>query len=138
MNAIVTLCLLCSTWGAGSTNLVTTDQVDLIEYNHLYDEQGRHVLDQVIFYEWSRGESRFQIRDWRLIKSNTQLPRHDAERGIYIATWHEGQTLRQVRATSLRETWTQYDPELIERSYLPKEQRRELTRQPKRDLAAGK
>jgi hypothetical protein len=29
-----------------------------------------------------------------------------------------------VRAASFRETWTQYDPELIERDYLPKEKRR--------------
>jgi hypothetical protein len=26
----------------------------------------------------------------------------------------------------MRETWTQYDPELVEREYLPKERRREL------------
>jgi hypothetical protein len=26
----------------------------------------------------------------------------------------------------MRESWTQYDPELIERAHLPKEQRREL------------
>jgi hypothetical protein len=26
----------------------------------------------------------------------------------------------------MRETWTQYDPELIEREYLPRERRREL------------
>jgi hypothetical protein len=31
----------------------------------------------------------------------------------------------------VRETWTQYDPELLEREFLPKERRREL-----RNLAA--
>ncbi|MEX2026593.1 MAG: hypothetical protein WEH44_04820, partial [Pirellulaceae bacterium] len=32
----------------------------------------------------------------------------------------------EVRAATMRESWTQYDPELVEREYLPKEKRREL------------
>lgn len=106
---------------------VAVDQVDLIEYNHFYDEQGRHVFDQLLFYDWSRRDARYQIRDWRLVKTTTQLPRKDAKRGLYTATWHDGQVMRQVRATAIRETWTQYDPELVERANLPKEQRRELS-----------
>jgi hypothetical protein len=61
------------------------------------------------------------------MKTVSQAPYHDTDRGCYIATWHDGLTLRQVRAASIRETWTQYDPELIERSVLPKEHRRELS-----------
>ena len=135
MNA-TTFILLCSALGggAGGTHDVATDQVDLIEYNHLYDEQGRHVLDQLIFYDWSRSESRYQIRDWRLIKSKKQVPHRDERRGLYVATWYDGDSIRQVRAVSVRETWTQYDPELVEREFLPKEQRRELTSLRKRPL----
>lgn len=128
MHALVaTFGLMCSLLGSSPMGSVAVDQVDLIEYNHFYDEQGRHVFDQLIFYDWSRRDARYQIRDWRLVKSNMQVPYKDTQRNFYTATWHDGQVIRQVRATSLRETWTQYDPELVERANLPKEQRRELS-----------
>lgn len=123
----LTVALLCSALGTNPIRHVTVDQVEVIEFNHFYDEQGRHVFDQLIFYDWSPRENRYQIRDWRLIKTVSQAPYHDVKRGFYVATWHDGLTLRQVRAASVRETWTQYDPELIERAVLPKEQRRELS-----------
>jgi hypothetical protein len=123
----LSVALLCSALGTSPVKHVTVDQVDVIEYNHFYDDQGRHVFDQLIFYDWSPGDNRYQIRDWRLIKHVSQTPQHDLQRGNYVATWHDGAALRQVRAASMRETWTQYDPELVERSVLPKEQRRELS-----------
>jgi len=126
-NLSLTIALLCSALGTNPIRHVTVDQVEVIEYNHFYDEHGRHVFDQLIFYDWSPRENRYQIRDWRLIKTVSQAPYHDAKRGFYFATWHDGLTLRQVRGASIRETWTQYDPELIERSVLPKEHRRELS-----------
>jgi hypothetical protein len=123
----LTVALLCSVVGTNPIRHVTVDQVDVIEYNHFYDEQGRHVFDQLIFYDWSPRENRYQIRDWRLIKTVSQAPYHDQQRGLYVATWHDGLTLRQVRGHAIRESWTQYDPELVERSVLPKEHRRELS-----------
>lgn len=123
----LTMTLLFSVIGTNPIRHVTVDQVALIEYNHFYDEQGRHVFDQLLFYDWSAGENRFQIRDWRLIKTVSQAPYHDPQRDMYVATWHDGLTLRQVRSPAIRETWTQYDPELIERAVLPKEHRRELS-----------
>ena len=119
--------LMCSSLGTTPLRSIAIDQVELIEYNHFYDEQGRHVFDQLIFYDWSPRESRYQIRDWRLIKTVSQAPYFDNSREIYVVTWHDDMTLRQVRSPLLRETWTQYDPELVERSVLPKEQRRELS-----------
>ena len=44
------------------------EKVDLIEVNHFYDEQGKLVLDQLIFYDWSPADGRFQVRAWRLLK----------------------------------------------------------------------
>lgn len=127
MTLTTTLLLMCSVLGTTPIRQVEVDQVDLIEYNHFYDEQGRHVFDQVLFYDWSPREMRYQIRDWRLIKTATQAPYYDVQRGLYMATWHDGLSLRQVRGKSIRESWTQYDPELVERSFLPKENRRELS-----------
>ncbi len=105
---------------------LSTERVDLVELNHFFDDQGRHVFDQMIFYDWSAEQNRYQVRAWRLLKSASQQPRHDWERDVYIATWQDGDLLRRVAAKKMKETWTQHDPELVEREYLPKELRREL------------
>lgn len=106
--------------------VVAKDQVDVIEINHFYDEQGRLVFDQVIFYDWSPMQSRYHVRAWRLLKNKTQLPHRNRLAGGFTAVWHDGEVLRKVCASALRESWTQYDPELIEREFLPKEKRKEL------------
>lgn len=105
---------------------VVRERVDLVEVNHFYDEQGRLVFDQTIFYDWSAAHSRYMVRAWRLVKNPAQLPQRDWQDGGYVAVWHDGEVLRHVGAESMRETWTQYDPELVEREYLPKEQRKDL------------
>ena len=105
---------------------VARESVDLMELNHFYDEHGRLVFDQVIFYDWSNDDARYQVRAWRLVKNPAQIPQRDWKNGGYFALWYDGEVLRYVRSKSDRETWTQYDPELVEREYLPKEQRKEL------------
>lgn len=102
------------------------DFVDLMELNHFYDEKGDLVFDQVIFYDWAARESRYNVRDWRLVKNPSQLPQRDWASGGYHAMWQDGESLRRVYSRQYRETWTQHDPELIERGFLPKEKRREL------------
>ena len=106
----------------------TVDRCDLMELNHFYDEQGRLVFDQVIFYDWSDDDARHMVRAWRLVKHPSQLPQRDWSGGGYAAVWQDGEVLRHVRAKFFRETWTQYDPELDEREHLPKERRKELSR----------
>jgi len=105
---------------------VARESVDLIELNHFYDEHGRLVFDQVIFYDWSIGETRYNVRAWRLVKNPSQLPQREWDSDSYSAIWQDGEQIRNLRSKSLRETWTQYDPELLEREYLPKEKRKEL------------
>jgi len=107
---------------------VIAESVDLIEVNHCYDEEGKHVFDQVLFYDWSAQDRQYHVRAWRMLKDPTQIPHRDSVRGDYESTWYDGWLLRQVRSTTFRETWTQYDPEVTARSQLPKELRRELLR----------
>ena len=118
--AIVVFC------GLNPTEDVARERVDLMEVNHFYDEQGRLVFDQIIFYDWSPEHSRYMVRAWRMVKNPAQLPERDWRDGGYLTVWQDGEVLRRIRAESMRETWTQYDPELIEREYLPRERRREL------------
>lgn len=115
--------------------LTLEDRADVAEVNHFYDEQGRLVFDQAIWWEWSPIHERHQCLAWRLIKSPSQLPVPDHERGGFAATWNDGEVIRTVRADSYRETWLQYDPELADREVLPKERRRELLT--RRDVRAG-
>jgi hypothetical protein len=107
---------------------VAHDRVDLIEVNHFYDERGRLVFDQIIFYDWCSARGGFNIRAWRLLKSPDQRPLAQRERGSYVSMWRDGDTLRKVEAPAVRESWTQYDPELVERSVLPRDRRVGLRR----------
>jgi len=104
------------------------DTVDVIEINHYYDDQGQLVLDQMIFYDWSPRKSHYDVRAWRLLKSPIQTPRKDVATGRYVAIWRDGKTIRKVLAKNVRESWTQYDPEMVERRFLAREQRRDLQR----------
>jgi hypothetical protein len=121
-----TLGVLVAVCGITPQEDVSRDRVDLVEVNHFYDDVGRHVFDQVIFYDWSPGDCRHVVRAWRMVKKPHQLPQRNWTDDTYTATWNDGEVLREVRAATMRESWTQYDPELVEREYLPKEKRREL------------
>lgn len=123
---VSTIGVLVALCGLSPQEDVASEQVDLIEVNHFYDDQGRHVFDQVIFYDWSADHSRHMVRAWRLVKNPAQLPQRNWKDGSYVSLWHDGDVLRKVQAKSMRESWTQYDPELLEREYLPKEKRKEL------------
>lgn len=101
-----------------------TDACDLIEVNHYFDENGALLLNQILFWEWDSREARYQVRSWRLVKRPSMYPQACAEG--FETTWREGPMQVRVTAPKFRETWTQYDPELIERKHLAHEERREL------------
>lgn len=106
----------------GASNMIR-QRVDMIELNHFVDEEAREVFQQVIFYDWSPTNHRFHVRAWRLIKSPSQMPERRWNPQLYQCTWHDDGLLRQVWAPKLRETWTQKDPERVNRAHLPEEQR---------------
>jgi hypothetical protein len=114
---------------------ILEEHSDLIEINHFFDEQGRLVFSQIIFYEWCGADGRFQVRDWRLLKEQAQIPLRDWRNNRFVAEWRDAKekdVLRRTTASALRETWTQYDPELKEREILPQEQRNRLRNAPPR------
>lgn len=128
---------------------ICRDFVDLVELNHLYDEKGDLVFDQLIWYDWSESEGRFQVRAWRLVKDHGPMPirqwfdKFDGQsanlltglpakgRGVWVSSWDDKGNFRRVTARSFTESWTQWDVELLEREHLPKEKRRELSKSPK-------
>lgn len=119
---LIALLLLCLNPGDD----VVRERCDLVELNGLYDEQGRLVFDQVIWYDWSAPHERYMVRAWRLVKDGKPSPEYDHGSGQWRCLWNDGEITRCVMAGSYRRTWEQFDPELIEREYLPKERRKEL------------
>jgi hypothetical protein len=102
------------------------DRVSLVELNHFYNDNGELVFDQLVFYDWCPVSERFQVRAWRMVKSPWQVPQRDWQRRGWLVLWLDGDRLRLVHADAFRETWTQYDPEVVERDYLPPERRKGL------------
>ncbi|MEZ6091624.1 MAG: hypothetical protein R3C05_27140 [Pirellulaceae bacterium] len=122
------LCLL-SVLSSSIPNTSSTDErVDLIELNHFFDENGRHVFDQVIFYQWSTTHHRYHVQAWRLVKDSSQLPKQSWKPSGYRCVWYDEGTLRTVFASAFRETWTQIDPERSNRQLLPQDQRTGLSK----------
>lgn len=94
--------------------------MDVLELNHFYDEHGKLVFDQWLFWDWNPVDRRYDVRAWLLNKGKQR-------RVATTLSWDDNGHLRRVRAIEFRETWTQYDPELVAREVRPKEYRRGLT-----------
>ena len=117
-------------WGASPNQPVTLeDVVDVVEVNHLYDLSGsrpRHVVDQLIFWDWDPTRQAHVVRAFRVIRDPDQYPQRDHTRDDYVCLWYDLQGLRQVRAKSFRESWTDTDPEVTDRIRWRHRQRRGL------------
>ena len=102
---------------------VVEERVDLIEVNHLYDDNAKAVLDQVIFYDWCDRvwipgieatdlhpgkpgylSGHYQIVFWRLVKSDNILPRREWPSGEYHCLWLDGDVMRRVTSVTVFST----------------------------------
>lgn len=127
----VLLPLLISVSSGSRSSPEISENVDLIELNHFYDDLGRHAYDQVIFYEWSPDYTRFHVIAWCLIeKDHGRRPSRDPGRGDYFARWYdrEAKTYRVVRSKLFRETWSEVDPERANKQLLEEKYRVSLLR----------
>jgi len=114
--------------GVAVDGVVAAQSVALIELNHFVDQEGREVFRQVLFYDWSESHRKFIIRAWRLVKTDSQLPKRRWSPARYQCVWHDDGLLREVSAPSFRETWTQQDPERQNRKLVAEEARKPLLR----------
>ena len=122
------LAAACTLLGNSGQETAACEWVDAVEINHCFNAEGKHVFDQLIFYDCSPDGGRPQIRDWRLIKRCRPIPQRDHSLGSYRLVWVDGDILREVRARTFCETWTTFDPELAAREQHPQHQRKELYR----------
>ena len=113
------------------------EHVDLIEVNSFYDDNGKLMLSQYIFYDWCSSSGRYQVRDWKLMKECPNkpenimaLPLRRANGDITLRIKDGDGTLREITTRHVRHTHTQYDPELLEREFLSKDRRIGLRKKP--------
>lgn len=100
---------------------VEVQAVDVIEVNHPIDiATGKETFIQFIFRDYDGQD--FPITDWRLA-GDKRLTKHGDH---WRLTWVDGGRVKSVRADSVIETWTDWDPELAEREKTPKEKRKLL------------
>jgi hypothetical protein len=103
------------------------ESVDMIELNHFHDVLGRHVYDQVIFYDWSPERQEFHVRAWMLVddREQSRRPGKNYSSGRYVVRWfdHEQKFNRCITASAYRESWTQIDPERANKKLLDERQR---------------
>lgn len=111
-----------------SQEQTTVDHCDLLEINHYYNDD-RLVFTQYIFYEWDERNARHQVMGWRIESAMKGVAvNRDWKNDRYYVAWRENDKIREVWASLFTETWTTFDPELLERDYLPRERRRGLTK----------
>jgi len=118
-----------------------SETVDMIELNHFFDRHGRHVYDQVIFYERLAGNGQFRVRAWCLVEDRESLNRRpiwDATTDHYQVDWLDSDQgiVRSIRSPLYRETWTQYDPERIDKKHLEERYRLALVKPSKERRSA--
>lgn len=106
----------------------TQEHVDLVELNEFYDCLGRHVYEQVIFYEWSPSFNRYHVRAWCLVEDRdlvNRRPQRDYRSGLWITHWQDrdANMLRVITATHYRHSWTQIDPERANKKLLDERDR---------------
>lgn len=105
----------------------TEEFVAATELNHLYSERdGKHVLDQFIFYD-----SQGYVIDYKIVKSLEQKRtghRTFKSNGYSHINFYDKSihTYRFITTTGIRETWTQHDPELEDRRINGTDLRRKL------------
>ena len=105
------------------------EHVDLTELNSFHDCNGRHVYDQVIFYEWSPSLHRYHVRAW-VLSDNDKQPQRDYRTGLWITKYTERDSnlSRTVTSTHYRRSFSQVDPERDNKRLLPEHERHALIR----------
>lgn len=137
-NIVLWIVLLCGA-SVPKGHRIIEEQVDMIELNHFYDQVGRHVYDQVIFYHVSPETGKFRVRAWCLIEDRESLsrrPLRDPQTSTVRVEWYDEnqKLLRRLSSKLFRESWTQVDPERSDKVQLEEKLRLSLADCPAKAL----
>ncbi len=139
MNVLLSLVCIASSCGLGDglQGRVIEESIDMIELNHFYDSSGRHIYDQVIFYHLAPETGKYRVRAWCLVEDRESLSRRPIRNpvtGRVRVEWYDGEhrVLRHLESSVYRESWTQVDPERMDKRYLDERLRLSLVQGPQR------
>jgi hypothetical protein len=109
------------------------DHVDLVELNSFHDCLGRHVYDQIIFWEWRPDLNRYHVRAWCLVDDRDLIDRRPTKRhsdGLWVTQWQDrdASLMRTITATHYRHSYSQVDPERENKKLLDERDRLQLTK----------
>ena len=114
---------------------IVSEYVDCIELNHFFDDRGRLVYDQVIFYEQTPTTGKFQVRAWCLVEDRELLNRRPIKNEVtalyeveYVDT--NDRLAHRIRSRLFRESWSQSDPERDDKKKHPESLRIGLAKRP--------
>lgn len=117
---------------------VKADHVAIIELNHVHNDDAEPRFDQLIFWEFRRsvpldGDGptwSYHVIAWRIVEAEDYRLRKEQSRWV-LTLWDretdESRQLRIIRAVSFRETWTNHDREIEQRTRLHQDYRRGLS-----------
>jgi hypothetical protein len=119
------LLLLVLSVGASSCS----EHVSLIELHHFYDAKGKLVFEQVIFWDRNVTSGLPEVRAWRMVADNEQYNRRPVKSeatGLWCCEWFEFGRRYRIVAKQYKESWSQVDPEQLDRKRLPEDERKAL------------
>ncbi len=104
-----------------------TDPIDVIEVNHVLNADNEETLVQLIF--WNLGPNGYlEIVAWRLHTNSSHDPKLDFRTGRFVVRMVDKSDVRVITSKAFIETWTTFDPELVDRIGNPQEGRLGLSR----------
>jgi|TARA_Y100000296_G_C5050666_1_gene194658 hypothetical protein len=99
---------------------VVVDVCNVIERNNYYDDNGKKIFTQIVFWNFDRVSTRFVVLAWRYDEGQIRIEPRNGKTRI---TWLDDDTMRCVIGGKFNETWTQYDPEVFDRQFTPEANR---------------
>ncbi len=99
---------------------------DYVEFNRYHDPDGRVVFNQMIFYTWDLRNGRYDVRGWRLNPDGKSVVTRNWENLGYVIQWKDTSGVYKLTTDIVRYTYTDFDPELRERDFIPRDRRKPL------------
>lgn len=122
MRAILALSILLTAAAASGYHVTapTTKVHDIAEVNHVYELSGQYRFTQILAWDWNRITDQYNCAGWKIAPRDeirvTPHARHTTVSG-------DGTTIHGRR---YRETWYQWEAEVLDRDRWPESRRRGL------------
>lgn len=86
------------------------DRVQIIELQHVYDEQAQCIFHQMLFWERTY-EGNLRVVAWRIWTAESPTPLREPVGRGFVLLWMDGEQLRRVYAKGWKESYRLYENE---------------------------